>query len=116
MLESYRMIRYRKIFVSLLFVGAAMTANADRMDFSSDALFYESQEAEVTLTVVVNEDAEVKMENVVKKGYLEVYNLLGVKVTSVNLKECTDDKCNIELAKGLYILKAGKVAKKIIVK
>lgn len=100
----------------MLFVGAAIAANAEKMDFPINSLVSESQEVEVTLTVVVNEDAEVEMENVVKTGYLDVYNLLGVKVTSVNLKECTDNRCNIELAKGLYILKAGKVAKKIIVR
>lgn len=93
-----------------------MTANAEKLDFPSNVQFAESQEEAVTLTVVVNEDAEVEMENVVKTGYLEVYNLLGVKITSVNLKKCTDNRCNIELAKGLYILKAGKVAKKIIVR
>lgn len=109
------MIKCKKIFFSLLFVGATITANADKLEFPSNMPSAEFQET-VTLTVVVNEESEIEMENVIKAGYLDVYNLLGVKVTKVDLKKCIDNKCNLDLAKGLYILKAGKVAKKIIVK
>ena len=55
------------------------------------------------------------MENIPTAGYLEVYSILGVKVRSINLRTYLG-VCNIELPKGIYILKAGKVAQKVIVK
>lgn len=112
----YIMSKYKNIFLSLLFVGATLTANAETMDFPTDVSVAEPQDKTMKLTVTINETTEIEMENVPTTGYLEVYSLLGVKITSVNLKKCTDNKCSIDLAKGLYILKAGKVAKKVIIK
>lgn len=60
------------------------------------------------------------MENVPTKGYLEIYSILGVKVKSINLKECAvgDNfgSYTLEIGKGVYIIKAGKVSRKILVR
>jgi len=112
------MVRYRNILLSLLFAGATLTANAEKMDFPSNISVSdaESDSKTMTLTVKINQDSEIKMEKVPTKGYLEVYSILGVKITSINLKTCVGNSCSIDLSKGLYILKAGKIAKKIVVK
>lgn len=113
------MVKCRNIFFFLLFVGVSLTTNAKGMDFPTDVAITDSESKDKTMTleVTINQDAKVKLENMPTSGYLEVYSILGLKVTSINLKTCTTTKsCTIDLSKGLYIFKAGKIAKKIIVK
>lgn len=110
------MVKYKKILSLLLFVGAGFTANAAQMDFPACNSVYEQQQNNtMSFDLRINGTTTVKMENVPTSGYLEVYSILGVKVTSVNLRTCVGGR-DIELPKGLYILKAGKVALKVIVR
>jgi hypothetical protein len=101
----------------ILFTGAALTINSKSADFPvNDFLIAEQpQDSTTTLEVIVNTTTKIKMENIPTSGYLEVYSILGVKVSSVSLKTRIST-WNIELPKGLYILKAGKVAQKIVVR
>ena len=46
---------------------------------------------------------------------LEIYNVLGVKVMNVKI-EGNDKKYELNLPKGCYIVKIGKVARKISIK
>lgn len=69
----------------------------------------------MSVEVMINGTSKITMENVPTTGYLEVYSILGVRVKSINLKTCIGG-CYIDLPKGLYILKAGKVAQKVIVR
>ncbi len=111
------MIRCKSILLSLLLIGSASVVSAENADFPINTSFAETDDTVLTLKVTINEDTEIELENVLKTtNYLDVYNLLGVKVTSVNLKKCVDNRCSLDLNKGLYILKAGKVAKKVIVR
>lgn len=94
-----------------------MTANANNADFPTYNSVSEQQDKAMNLEVMINNTTKILMENVPVSGYLEVYSILGVKVTSVNLKSYIDSKyCYLDLPKGLYILKAGKVAVKVVVK
>lgn len=106
-----------KILFIALFAGLSLSANSARVEFSSDPFRTagEQQDNTMTLEVVINGISKVTMENIPTTGYLEVYSILGVKVRSINLRTYLG-VCNIELPKGIYILKAGKVAQKVIVK
>jgi hypothetical protein len=102
-----------------LFGGATLAANAGKMDYPPAAFAAESQEEvqdkTMTIDLLINHTISIRLENVPTSGYLEVYSILGVKVTGVNLKTISAPH-PIELPKGIYILKAGKVAQKIIVR
>lgn len=75
----------------------------------------EDPQGTMTIDVYINGVNTVKLEDIPTEGFLDVYSVLGVKVTSVNLKNCIAN-CTLDLPKGIYVLKAGRVAKKIIVK
>lgn len=44
-----------------------------------------------------------------------VYNIAGIKITSGHI-ESNDEKLNVRLPKGCYILKVGKMVRKITIK
>lgn len=110
------MKKYKQIFFITLLTGASLAANANEGLPPVDNIVSEQNDKTMKLEITINENSKIIMENVPTTGYLEVYNILGVKVTSVNLKNCTDGKKDLTLSKGLFILKAGKVAKKVIIK
>lgn len=115
------MAKQKRILSILLFTGIILSSNVMGTNFPvTDFPFAEKQtsqskEKTISIEVTINNTSKITLEDVPEKGYLEVYSILGVKVTSVNLKNCVGG-CYIELPKGIYILKAGKVAKKIIVR
>lgn len=114
------MSKLKKILLTLIFTGIFLSSEAREIDFPvADFPFTGQQEPDrdksMSIEVTINHTSKVLMEDVPDTGYLEVYSILGQKVTSVNLKDCIGG-CYIQLAKGIYILKAGKVAKKIIVR
>lgn len=110
------MVKYSKILFLLCFISSTALLNAKTADFPIFDQASEKQDKTMTLRVNINSTSMVKMENVPTEGYLEVYSILGVRVMNVNLKTCIDGQRDIELPKGLYILKAGKVATKVIVR
>ncbi len=111
------MAEIRKILFIVLFAGFSLLANSAKSEFPSDPFHTvaEQQDNTMTLEVVINGISKVTMESIPTAGYLEVYSILGVKVRSINLKTYMG-VCYIELPKGIYILKAGKVAQKVMVK
>jgi hypothetical protein len=111
------MVKYRKILFVLLFAGFSLSASSAKVEFPSDPFLIveERQDNTMSVEVMINGTSRITMENVPATGYLEVYSILGVRVRSINLKTCVGG-CSIDLPKGIYILKAGKVAQKIIVR
>ncbi len=111
------MVRNKKILFILLFMGLSLSASSGNLNFPSNSfpIADQQQDKSMTLEVMINSTTKIIMENVPLTGYLEVYSILGVRVTNVNLKTCMGG-CSIDLPKGIYILKAGKVAQKIIVR
>jgi hypothetical protein len=109
--------KLRYILFLILFTGISFQANSKGVDFPVNSFSIADQPSDntTTLEVNINHTTKIKMENVPASGYLEVYSILGVKVTSINLKTCLGS-CYIDLPKGLYILKAGKSAQKVIVR
>ncbi|MBB4036281.1 hypothetical protein GGR21_002183 [Dysgonomonas hofstadii] len=113
------MVKYRTILFLLLATGASFAASIDAADADfpmSNSVFEQQSDNAMTLDITINGTTKLKMENIPTEGYLEVYSILGVKITSKNLKTCEGGQCYLDLSKGLYILKAGKVAVKVIVR
>jgi hypothetical protein len=72
---------------------------------------------------VVTEESEIKtkiklvekkiiIENLPKDDLLEIYNIMGMKVYSRRIKAGTNEY-TLSLTKGYYIIKIGKITKKI---
>jgi len=113
------MRKYKKIPVIIFLVGSCLAGHATASVTPMGNLFMTSDQQDKTMTLRIEingGNTKLNMENVPTSGHLEVYSILGVKVTSVNLKTCEGGNCYLQLPKGLYIFKAGKVAVKIIVR
>jgi hypothetical protein len=72
----------------------------------------EQQSTAVLLSVSGN---RVRVQHATQGTMLEVYNILGVKVSSVRI-ESLDETVTLDLPKGFYILKIGQVARKIVLR
>lgn len=108
----------KKIIFSILLSILSLSVYAERSSFA----YPESTEIEsientqsMSIDLLINGNCRVKMQEVPTSGRLDVYSILGVKITSVGLSYCINEY-PIELPKGLYIFRAGKTAQKIIVK
>ncbi|MDU1891065.1 MAG: T9SS C-terminal target domain-containing protein [Dysgonomonas sp.] len=106
----------RKILFLFLLAGISISAEAKKLEIPVDPFISELQEKTQTLEIAINGIIKIQMEKAPLEGYLEIYSILGVKVKSINLKSFVGGNYPIDLAKGLYILKAGKVAQKVIVR
>lgn len=117
MLGILIMDKFKYILFLILFTGVSFQAYSKGTEFpvNSFSIADKPLDNTTTLEVNINNTTKIKMENVPTTGYLEVYSILGVKVTSINLKTIVGS-CYLDLPKGLYILKAGKSAQKIIVR
>lgn len=71
----------------------------------------ENETSQVGLIVTNNSIRVLNAEN----STLEVYNVLGVKVTSIRI-DSPDKTITLNLPKGCYILKAENVTRKIAIK
>ena len=87
------------IALSLLLIGApiSLMAQSERDDI-------ETEMSAVTLSV-----------NGSKGETLEVYNLTGVKVATIRI-DSNDKTLSLNLQRGCYILKVGKVVRKISIR
>lgn len=112
------MTTYKKILIGLLLAGGSLSVSAEESKFPASTFvseFNDMEDRTTDLEVEINNTIKIVLENVPTTGYLEVYSILGVKVTSVNLKTIVG-RCSLDLPKGLYIIKVGKVAQKVIVR
>lgn len=111
----------KTIFLVLLFV-LSISVYAERAAFvfvypetSIVENTNNSPSMSVSVDLLINGNNRVKMTDIPTSGRIEVYSILGVKITSVSLREYICEY-SIDLPKGLYILKAGRTAQKIVVK
>lgn len=68
----------------------------------------------VTVTAADNASQEVRVQNA-EGRQLEVYNLIGVRVAVFRI-ESADKTVTLGLQRGCYILKLGKVARKVFLR
>jgi len=71
-------------------------------------------EAESTTKIKLVEN-RIVIENLPKNDLLEIYNIMGVKVFSRRIEAGTNEY-TLSLTKGYYIIKIGKITKKIAVR
>jgi len=72
----------------------------------------DNEQTSVTLTVIGN---NVRVQNAALGSVLEVYNVLGMKVTSIKI-DSVDKVITLNLPKGWYILKIENIARKVAIK
>lgn len=121
-INDFRMKAKQILLIICLFLGYSFSANAAK----GSTLFASGLPTKIvnkqnmmTLEIQINGNT-LLMEGVPTTGYLEVYSILGTKIKSVNLKECfagdNFGSYTLDLGKGVYILKAGKVSRKVLVR
>lgn len=110
------------LLVICILLSSSFSANAAKgssLFTTSSPTKIENKQDFMTLEIQIN-GKTLKMEGVPTNGYLEVYSILGTKVKSISLKECfAGDEYGsytLDLGKGVYILRAGKVSRKILVR
>lgn len=114
------MVLHKSILLSGMILGLSFVASANEcFDIPSPSSLSAMQVINsndvMSITIIVNNEKRVQLNDVPTSGYLEIYSVLGVKVASINLKSSTPIY-QINLPKGVYIFKAGKVAKKVVAK
>lgn len=72
-------------------------------------------ESDITREILTINGNIVRVQNATKNSNLEIYNILGVKVSSVKI-DSTDKTITLNLPKGCYILKIGDIVRRITIK
>ncbi|WP_455585831.1 T9SS type A sorting domain-containing protein [Bacteroides sp.] len=68
--------------------------------------------ASLTLTV---SGTTIRVQNATPNSKMEVYDILGVKITSVVI-DTADKTVTLNLPKGYYIFKIGDIVRKVVIK
>ena len=109
------MLKSKKIFICLILGMLSFPAYAGGFSDTSVAFSTEATNDIKAIEILINEKSKVKLNDAPTTGYLEIYTILGVKIKSINIKTISGVYA-LELPKGLYIVRAGKVAQKVMVK
>lgn len=73
------------------------------------------QDEEPEIIITVTDNTTVRIQNAPVDSVMEVYNIVGVKVTSEKI-DSSDKTVTLNLSKGYYILKIENVVRKIVIK
>ena len=68
----------------------------------------------VSLTITVS-GTTIRVQNATPGSTMEVYDILGVKITSVRI-DTADKTVTLNLPKGYYIFKVGDTVRKVVIK
>lgn len=72
----------------------------------------QNETASLTLTV---SGTSIRVQNATPGSMMEVYDILGVKITSVRI-DAVDKTVTLNLPKGYYIFKIGDIVRKVVIK
>lgn len=110
------MAKLKKLFPILLLsaYSVALFPSAD-VFADRETRTIANEEETMNIVITINGNSYAKMKNIPTTGFLEVYTILGERKKQLKLSDCKDG-ASLELTNGLYILKAGKVTQKIIVR
>lgn len=97
--------------LALIALAAMLLATPASTFAQSDSEAIENSISGITLTV---NGTKVHITGAMGET-LEIFNLTGVKVSSVAI-ESSDKSFNLNLPKGCYILKVGKVVRKVSIR
>lgn len=97
------------LFLLLLFF-AAPTLQAQEKNEQETTL--QNEQSQIVISVI---DNTMRIEKAPLNAVAEIYNILGVKVLSINI-ESSDQTIHLNLPKGYYILKLETIVRKIVIK
>lgn len=103
------MKRFRFILLLAALLAAGFPALAQEND---TRMTVQEREQETRIKIIEN---RMIIEHLPKEAILEIYNIMGVKVYSRRLPPGTGEYL-LNLPKGYYILKIGKITKKIAIR
>lgn len=107
----------KKIVILFLLAIPFVSVSAGQSGMFSEFSVLEKNDKAVDLELLINGNSKITMKGVPTEGYLEVYSVIGVRVLRVNLKQCVGvGAYSLDLPKGVYIFRAGKVAQKVFVR
>lgn len=96
------------VFSAMLFVGSPLTSHAGN---AIEIIEIENDLQDVTVTIDGN---DLHVVNALGET-LQIYNVAGVCVETIKV-DGDDKHYNLDLAKGCYIVKVGKIVRKISIK
>lgn len=67
------------------------------------------------IVLTVSADNQVRVQNAEPGARMEVYNIVGVKLTTIRI-DSADTTVQVNLPKGYYIFKIGSVVRKVVIK
>ena len=98
----------RRILLTFLFALSLMAVLPQRMSAAANIEIIDNDFQQITVTVTSAGVLHVTGAN----GYVQVYNVLGVRVASIKV-EGNDKRIDLPLKSGCYIVKVGNVVRKI---
>lgn len=100
---------------SLIIFALTMLLGAGQAAMAQDVVQKAPIETEQQAVVIIVNESTIHIKNA-EKQVLEIYNLAGVKVSTIKI-DSTDKTIELSsLPKGCYILKVGKTARKCYLK
>ncbi|WP_291529727.1 T9SS type A sorting domain-containing protein [Bacteroides sp. UBA939] len=95
-----------------------LTFSAQSMLWAQDGRKQETvqkEQPQSTIVLTVSADNLVRVQNAEPGSQMEVYNIVGVKLTTIRINS-TDETVQVNLSKGYYIFKIGNVVRKVVIK
>ena len=102
----------KRLFFYFFFALALLPFSTMTAQEGRKAETVQSEQSSLTLTV---SGTTVRVQNATPGSLIEVYNILGVKVTSVRI-DTVDKSVTLNLPKGYYIFKIGDIVRKVLIK
>lgn len=102
----------KRLFFYFFFILASLLPVALQAQEERKAETVQSEQSSLTITA---SGTTVRIQNATSGSMMEVYNILGVKVTSVRI-DSADKTVTLNLPKGYYIFKIGDTVRKVIIK
>lgn len=99
----------RRLHIILLFTILLNFSWLKASDFTS--LYHQTEES-TDQTEIVMAGNRLIVRNLPEDGVLEIFSIVGVKVYTKEIKRGTNEYA-LNLPKGYYIIRIGKIAKKI---
>ena len=105
----------RKLLYCFFFL---LTFSSQSVAWAQDGRKQETAQKEQpssTIVLSVSVDNRVRVQNAEAGSQMEVYNIVGVKLTTIRI-DSTDVTVQVNLPKGYYIFKIGNVVRKVVIK
>lgn len=99
-----RLFLYFFLVLALLSFSSVMAQDGRKVETVQHELF--------TITV---SGTTIRVQNATPGSTMEVYDILGVKITSVRI-DTADKTVTLNLPKGYYIFKVGDTVRKVVIK